>query len=110
MKVVRVAVFDQPVVQEDDERRSASPRDLLRNAPGFIAGYHLREESTGRLMSFTVWDSDEALELGEQAVRARRLMTSGVSGLHALRSGLLMQSSKVDRTSSIRFSRCTNRC
>ncbi|HVE92305.1 MAG TPA: hypothetical protein VNE62_08400 [Actinomycetota bacterium] len=71
MKVVRVAVFDQPVVHEDDDRRAASLRDLLRGIPGFVAGYHLREEGTGRLMSFTVWDSDEALELGEQAVRAR---------------------------------------
>ncbi len=71
MNVARIAVFDQPVVEEDDDRRSASLRELVRSLPGFVAGYHLREESTGRLMSFTVWESDGALELGEQAVRDR---------------------------------------
>ena len=70
--VARVARFDEPpMLQPDDERRVASLRDVVSAAPGFIAGYHLREEETGRLMSVTVWESDEAMLSGEAAVRNR---------------------------------------
>jgi hypothetical protein len=36
-----------------------------------MAGYHLREEGTGRLIDLTVWESEAALEAAEQAVRDR---------------------------------------
>jgi heme-degrading monooxygenase HmoA len=71
MSVARVAIFDEPRLQDDDERRAESLRVLLLSAPGFIAGYDLRENATGRLMSFTVWDSEAAMEAGERAVRER---------------------------------------
>jgi heme-degrading monooxygenase HmoA len=72
MPVARVATFDEPpVLQADDERRSRTLQELLRSLPGFIAGYHLREEGTGRLISLTLWDSDSELEAGEDAVRSR---------------------------------------
>jgi heme-degrading monooxygenase HmoA len=72
MSVARVAIFDPaPVLQEDDDRRAQTLRDLLRTLPGFIAGYHLREEDTGRLIDLTVWESEAALEAGERAVRDR---------------------------------------
>ena len=72
MSVARVAIFDPaPVLREDDDRRAQTLRDLLRTLPGFIAGYHLREEDTGRLIDLTVWESEAALEAGERAVRDR---------------------------------------
>jgi heme-degrading monooxygenase HmoA len=72
VKVARVAVFDEPpILQEDDERRAASLRAVVSAQPGFIAGYHLREEETGRMMSITVWESQPAMEAGEAAVRNR---------------------------------------
>jgi heme-degrading monooxygenase HmoA len=72
MSVARVAIFDPaPVLQEDDDRRAQTLRDLLRTLPGFIAGYHLREEDTDRLIDLTVWESEAALEAGERAVRDR---------------------------------------
>jgi heme-degrading monooxygenase HmoA len=72
MSVARVAIFDEPPrLRADDERRAGTLRELLRSLPGFITGYDLREEPTGRLMSVTVWDSDAALEAGEDAVRNR---------------------------------------
>lgn len=72
MTVARVAVFDQaPARLADDERRAESLRALVRSLPGFIAGYHLYEAGTGRLMSVTIWESDVAMEAGEQAVRSR---------------------------------------
>jgi heme-degrading monooxygenase HmoA len=48
-----------------------SLHDLLRSLPGFIAGYELHEATTGRLMSVTLWDSEDALEAGERTVRNR---------------------------------------
>jgi heme-degrading monooxygenase HmoA len=72
MSVARVAIFDEsPVLKEDDERRAKSLEQLLRSLPGFLAGYELREEPSGRLMSVTLWESEEALEAGEHAVRNR---------------------------------------
>ena len=70
--VARVATFDEaPTLHPDDERRVESLLEVVRAAPGFVAGYHLRDETTGRLMSVTVWESDEAMINGEEAVRNR---------------------------------------
>ena len=70
--VARVAFFDEPPsVQSDDERRVSSLRETVRACPGFVAGYHLREESSGRLISITLWESDETMLAGEDAVRNR---------------------------------------
>jgi heme-degrading monooxygenase HmoA len=72
MSVVRIATWDEPPeLQEDDARRAQTLYDLLKSLPGFIAGYYVREESSGRLMSFTVWESEAALEAAEQAVADR---------------------------------------
>lgn len=70
--VARVATFDEaPRLHADDERRVASLRELTRGLPGFVAGYHLREENTGRLMSVSIWQSDEAMIRGEEVVKNR---------------------------------------
>jgi heme-degrading monooxygenase HmoA len=72
VSVARVATWDEPPdLREDDERRARSLYDLLQSLPGFIAGYYLREPTTGRLMSVTVWESEEALEAAERAVAQR---------------------------------------
>jgi heme-degrading monooxygenase HmoA len=72
MSVARVATWDEPPeFQEDDDRRANSLYELLKSLPGFIAGYYLREAGTGRLLSMTVWESEEALEAAEEAVRTR---------------------------------------
>lgn len=72
MKAARVAIFDEPPqLKKDDDRRVASLRGTLSSQPGFVAGYHLWEEETGRMMSVTIWESQEAMETGEAAVRNR---------------------------------------
>jgi hypothetical protein len=72
MAVARVGFFDEPpTLQEDDDRRRRSLHELLRSTPGFIAGYELRDERSGRLMHVSLWDSEGALEACEQAVRER---------------------------------------
>jgi heme-degrading monooxygenase HmoA len=70
--VARIAVFDEPpVLADDDDRRVASLRETVRACPGFVAGYHLREEGSGRLMSVTIWESEDAMMAGEAIVRGR---------------------------------------
>lgn len=72
MRVARVAFFEAGVVVEgDDDERASSLRALVSQLQGFVAGYHLREESSGRLMSFSVWDSVEDLERAEVVVGRR---------------------------------------
>jgi heme-degrading monooxygenase HmoA len=72
MTVARIAFFDElPVLREDDHRRRSSLHELLFSLPGFVAGYELREAETGRLCSLTLWQSEDALEAGERAVRER---------------------------------------
>ena len=72
MNVARVAIWDEPPqLRDDDDRRAQSLYDLLKSLPGFIAAYYLREPTTDRLMSVTVWESEALLEAAEQAVRDR---------------------------------------
>lgn len=71
MSVARIAIFDEPPRLHDDDRRAASLRALLETLPGFIVGYDLVEDATGRLMSVTLWESEAALAAGERAVRNR---------------------------------------
>jgi heme-degrading monooxygenase HmoA len=72
VKAARVAIFDEPPQKKaDDDRRASSLRATVSSQPGFIAGYHLLEEETGRMMSVTIWESQEAMEAGEAAVRNR---------------------------------------
>ena len=70
--VARVAIFDEPPdLRPDDDRRAHSLYELLRSLPGFLGGYYLHEQSSGRLISLTVWESAERLEAAERAVRER---------------------------------------
>ena len=72
MSVARVALFDPaPRLHADDDRRAETLRDLIRSVPGFIAGYDLREEGTGRLLSITVWESEADVDTAERTVRSR---------------------------------------
>jgi len=66
-----VATFDEaPAAHPDDDRRAMSLRDaserLRRSSPAITC-----TTETRRLMSVTVWESDEAMTAGEEAVRTR---------------------------------------
>jgi len=72
MSVARLAIFDEPpALQEDDARRARTLFELLASLPGFERAYYMREEATGRLISLTLWESEEALEAAERAVAER---------------------------------------
>ena len=68
----RLATFaSSPELLPDDERRAQSLRALVRSQPGFRAGYHLRRPSTGRMISLTIWESEEAVKAAGRAVANR---------------------------------------
>ena len=68
----RLAIFNTPPEgRPDDTRRTESLRTFVRGRPGFRAGYHLHQPNTGRLISMTIWESEEALVAGAEAVAAR---------------------------------------
>ena len=72
MSVARLAIFDDPpALQDDDARRARTLFELLGSLPGFEGAYYLREEASGRLISLTLWESEEALEAAELAVAER---------------------------------------
>ena len=63
MAVARLATFDDPpALREDDQRRARTLFELLGSLHGFEGAYYLREEATGRLISLTFWESEEALD------------------------------------------------
>jgi heme-degrading monooxygenase HmoA len=45
-------------------------RAFVASQPGFCGGYHLLEAETGRALSFTMWENDDALAAAERAMRA----------------------------------------
>jgi heme-degrading monooxygenase HmoA len=72
MSVARLAIFEEPPeLQEDDARRARTLFELLSSLPGFEGAYYLREEASGRLISLTIWESEDALEAAERAVAER---------------------------------------
>lgn len=60
-----------PQLQPDDNRRADSLRALLRSQAGFRAGYHLYEPTTGRVISLTVFETEQDLRAAGDAVANR---------------------------------------
>jgi heme-degrading monooxygenase HmoA len=50
----------------------ARHRAWIAAQPGFCGGYHLLEPETGRALSLTMWEDDDALAAAERALRAER--------------------------------------
>ena len=68
----RLATFaSTPHVLPDDARRAESLRALVRAQPGFRAGYHLRQPTTGRMISLTIWESEQAMNAAGRTVASR---------------------------------------
>jgi heme-degrading monooxygenase HmoA len=50
----------------------ARHRAWIAAQPGFCGGYHLLEPETGRALSLTMWEDDDALAAAARALRAGR--------------------------------------
>ena len=35
-------------------------REWVKGQPGFVGGYHVQDSKTGRMLSITVWDSEQS--------------------------------------------------
>lgn len=58
--ICRVALHEEPPGSvASDEARSF--REWLKEMPGFVTGYHVQDSKTGRMLSITIWDSEERL-------------------------------------------------
>lgn len=59
--ICRVALHEKtPGSVTSDEARSF--REWITEQPGFVSGYHVQDSKTGRMLSITIWDSEESRE------------------------------------------------
>ena len=59
--ICRVALHEKtPGSITSDEARSF--REWIKEQPGFVGGYHAQDSKTGRMVSITVWDSQDSME------------------------------------------------
>ena len=57
--ICRVALHEKaPGSVSSDEARSF--REWVKGQPGFVGGYHVQDSKTGRMLSITVWDSEQS--------------------------------------------------
>jgi heme-degrading monooxygenase HmoA len=57
----RVALHEKtPGSVASDEARNF--RNWVKGLPGFVGGYHVQDSETGRMLSITIWDSEESME------------------------------------------------
>jgi hypothetical protein len=58
--ICRVALHEQtpgPITSEE----ARGFRAWLKEQPSFVGGYHAQGSKTGRMVSITVWDSEESM-------------------------------------------------
>jgi heme-degrading monooxygenase HmoA len=57
----RVALHEKPPGSvASDEARGF--REWIKRLSGFVDGYHVQDSKTGRMLSITIWDSEESME------------------------------------------------
>ncbi len=69
--IARVATFDQLDIDKLDPAAVEQFRSIFKSTPGFVAGFHLRDPRTGRAVSFTLFESPEAMERVGHALAQR---------------------------------------
>jgi hypothetical protein len=65
--IARIAETEKLPVDLDPEY-VVRHRAFLAAQPGFCGGYHLLEAETGRALSLTMWESDDALAAAQRAM------------------------------------------
>jgi hypothetical protein len=69
--IARVATFKYLDPSKLDPDAVERLRSTIKAAPGFVAGFHLRNPETGKAVSFTVYESPEGLEAAGRALGER---------------------------------------
>jgi hypothetical protein len=68
--LARIVRFEQAPAAIDDAN-VVKLREIVRSQPGFRAGYHLHDPTTGEALSIVIADGPEAFEAIGQALAAR---------------------------------------
>jgi heme-degrading monooxygenase HmoA len=86
--ICRVALHEKTPgnVTSDEARRF---REWIKGQPGFVGGYHAQDSETGRMVSITVWNSQESMS----ALRDRT--PPGARGDHDGSRGTLRRGGRV---------------
>jgi heme-degrading monooxygenase HmoA len=59
--ICRVALHEKtPGSVASDEARGF--REWIKGLAGFVDGYHVQDSKTGRMLSITIWESEESME------------------------------------------------
>jgi hypothetical protein len=59
--ICRVALHEKPPGSvASDEARGF--REWIKEQPGFVSGYHVQDSKTGRMLSITIWDTQESMD------------------------------------------------
>lgn len=74
--IARIAELEK-LPADLDPQYVARHRAFIASQPGFCGGYHLLEAETGRALSVTMWESDDALAAAERAMRAGQAPADG---------------------------------
>ena len=59
--ICRVALHEKPPGSISSEEARGF-RAWLKEQPGFVDGYHAQDSETGRMVSITVWNSQDSME------------------------------------------------
>ena len=59
--ICRVALHEQPPGSIASEEARGF-RTWIKEQSGFVGGYHVQDSKTGRMLSITIWDSEESME------------------------------------------------
>ena len=59
--ICRVSLHEKPPGSvASDEARGF--REWIKDLPGFVSGYHVQDSKTGRMLSITIWDTQESMD------------------------------------------------
>jgi hypothetical protein len=69
--IARVATFHQLDTSKLDPAAVEQFRGIFASTPGFVDGFHLHDPKTGRAVSFTLFETPEALRKVGDALAQR---------------------------------------
>jgi hypothetical protein len=69
--IARVATFNRLDPADLNPDAVERLRRIIRNTPGYVAGFHLGDPESGKALSFTVYESLDALRASGEVLASR---------------------------------------
>jgi len=70
LMLARVATFDS-LPDDLDDISVDLLRQTIKEVPGYVAGFHLRDPGSHKAMSFTIYEDEAAVERAREAMSRR---------------------------------------